>query len=147
MVLMLDVRSAGDAGVQLVCSSMGGTDVASIRVDPSGVSLSDIQAKFTRQLGISQTRLRLVLPGPLLPTEADNVTSLAELFRRLRLRDIEVCCPTSTEELAPSDIESNLALNELSCSSHASASTCASQDDLRHMQLKTCTEGRKGLAE
>lgn len=145
--------SAGST--RFVCSSFAGVEVASLCVDPARQTLRGTQEILARHLEMSQARVRLVLPGATrLPTEVENRMSLAELFGTLHSNTEEVDLVSVAHPRFESMTSTNresidekecLVLNGLSCSSAASASTCATESDLACHQQDLKTSPQMGI--
>lgn len=154
LALQCHLESSQTGNTLFVCRSIGGVVVAALPVDPAGQTLCSIQEVLARQLKMSQARVRLVLPGATgLPTEAENRMSLAELFNISYVQDAgnEALDKTNSHldglrkaqgrsdglrkaQERSIDEQQCLHLNGLSCSSAASASTCATESDMTHDQ-------------
>merc|ERR1712187_847111 len=131
----------GTGDATLICTSIGGVQKATLRVDPKAQYLSSIQEELARFLNVSPARLRLIKSGATrLPTVAENRMTLSELFADFSTHDDALvesvdegrpCCDSSTDRKG-ANRNAHFYQNELSVSS---VSTCATLADLTHKRL------------
>jgi hypothetical protein len=117
-------RTADEMEVR--CINIRGNVVAIFGSEESKSPIFEIQEELAQRLGISPTRLRLVLPENRLPTENENLKPLGDVL--LQQVPQHALPPTvmlgHQEAMTSSDASKCFHLNQLSCSSNAS--TCAS---------------------
>jgi len=136
VVLQCHVKQSKSGRVLLACTNLVGKVVSSVDVDAETETLASTQEAMAKKLNISQARLRLVMPDARLPTEVENLLPLLHLFGTT----------TNVIDATEEKCEKHLEMNELSCSSLASASTCASEADLTQNQMEFLVQTFECLA-
>lgn len=130
VILQCSVKKDPSGQLVLSCKNIGGSEVASVSLESSGATISMIQEKLARQLQISQTRLRLVMPDAKLPSDVENLMLVNDLFSgysTLSPSKTSIVKVPSKEEVGRVEKDPYFALNQLSCSS---VSTCASEGQM-----------------